>query len=253
LRLFIDRYHVHLLAIPREGAGVGDLYVEQDGVVGTPGRVDEALSGGFVLPEQRVGERLADLAGQITRTVDAKVAGRVSELLLGGLGIPAGVGLTAAVTRSTGVRFQFDEVFRSSVDVLAVGRALMGCTLLQEHPVVADATGFYLTTAVLTTTRISLLLSAASGTDLAAEVAAAGLAGAKASVSRAGTGELRLESAVPLAFAVELYELKFDPASGGMRLHRTVVPVRVRNSRRVMNRERLVPAVIGGPEGDLFL
>jgi hypothetical protein len=119
--------------------------------------------------------------------------------------------------------------------------------------VVADATGFYLTTAVLTTTRISLLLNAVSGTDLAAEVEAAGLAGAKASVSRAGAGELRLESAVPLAFAVELYELKFDPASGGMRLHRTVVPVRVRNSRRVMNRERLVPAVIGGPEGDLFL
>ena len=253
LRLFIDRYHVHLLAIPREGAAVGDLFVERDGVVGTPGRVGEVLAGDLVLPERRDGERLADITGQITRTVDATVGGRISELLLGGLGIPAGVGLTAAVNRSAGVRFQFHEVFRSSVDVLALGRALMGCTLLREHPVVASATGFYLTTAVLTTTTISLLVDGVSGTELGAQIDAVGVAGVKASMSRAGTAEIRLESAVPLAFAVELYELGFDPETGGVRLHRTVVLVRVRNSRRVVSRKRLVPAEIGGPDGDLFV
>lgn len=157
LRLFIDRYHVRLLAIPREGAAVGDLYVERDGVVSTPGRVGEVLTG-LVLPEQRVDERLADITGQLTRTIDATFGGRISELLLGALGIPAGVGLTAAVNRSSGVRFQFHEVFRSSVDVLALGGALTGRMLLREHPVVTGATGFYLTAAVLTTTTISLLV-----------------------------------------------------------------------------------------------
>jgi hypothetical protein len=78
-------------------------------------------------------------------------------------------------------------------------------------------------------------------------------AGVKTSLSRAGTAEIRLESAVPLAFAVELYELGFDPETGGVRLRQTVVPVRVRNSRRVVNRERLVPAADLGRDGDLFV
>jgi hypothetical protein len=254
LRLSIDRYHVHLLAIPREGAVVGDLYVEQDGVVGTPGRIDEVLSGDFVLPEQHVGERLADISGQLTRSVDAVVGVRISELLLGSLGIPAGAGLTSAINRSTGVRFQFHEVFRTSVDVLALGRALMGCRLIREHPVIAGATAhFYLTAAVLTTKMISLLVDGVSGIDLGAQIDATGVAGIKASTSRAGAGQVRLESDVALAFAVELYELEFVPETDGVRLRRTVVPVRVRNSRRVVNRERLVPAEIGGLDGSLFI
>ena len=92
------------------------------------------LAGDLVLPERRDGERLADITGQITRTVDATVGGRISELLLGGLGIPAGVGLTAAVNRSAGVRFQFHEVFRSSVHVLALGRAPWGARCCGSTP-----------------------------------------------------------------------------------------------------------------------
>ena len=253
LRLFIDQYHMHLLAIPREGAAVGDLYVERDGVVGTPGRVGEVLACDLVLPERRDGERLADIAGQLTRTVDATVGGSISAQLLSGLGIPAGVGLTAAVNRSAGVRFQFHEVLRSSVDVLALGRALMGCTLLRDHPVVIGATGFYLATAVLTTTTISLLLQGVSGTELGAQIDAVGVAGVEASISPSGSVEVRLESAVPMAFAVELYELGFEPGTDRVLMHRTVVPVRVRNSSRVVNRARVVPAEIGGPDGDLFI
>ena len=115
------------------------------------------------------------------------------------------------------------------------------------------ATGFYLATAVLTTTTISLLLQGVSGTELGAQIDAVGVAGVEASISPSGSVEVRLESAVPMAFAVELYELGFEPGTDRVLMHRTVVPVRVRNSSRVVNRARVVPAEIGGPDGDLFI
>jgi hypothetical protein len=77
-----------------------------------------------------------------------------------------------------------------------------------------------------------------------------GSCGGAAGATRASVC-LRLRAAVvvPRRF---VYELGFDAETGGVRLRRTVVPVRVRNSHRVVNRERLVPAEIGG-DSDLFV
>jgi hypothetical protein len=252
LRLFIDHYHLHLLTIPRQGSTVGDLYIERDGVVGTPGYIGEILSPGFELPKVRIGERLADITGQITRSVDPKVGVKIAEQLLSVVGIPADVGLSAAFSRAGGARFRFHDVFRDSVDVLALGRVLAQHMLVRGHPAVSDQARFYLTTAVLTTEAISIVIEGASGVDLQATAGAAGV-GSEASISVHGANEISLNSTVPLAFAVELYELQFNLETGTVQLRKTAVAVRVRGERRTVTRERLVAAQIGGADGDLFL
>jgi hypothetical protein len=252
LRLFIDHYHLHLLTIPRQGSAVGDLYIERGGVVGTPGYIGEILSPGFELPEVRVGERLADITGQITRSVNPKVGAQITEQLLSVLGIPADVGLAAAISRARGARFRFHDVFRDSVDVLALGRVLAQHTLVRGHPAVSDQARFYLATAVLTTRAVSIVMEGRAGIDLQAKARAA-VVGAEASVSVHGTNEISLSLTVPLAFAVELYELQFNLETGAVQLRKTAVAVRVRGERRTVTRERLVPAQIGGADGDLFL
>jgi hypothetical protein len=252
LRLFIDRYHLHLLTIPRQGSAVGDLYIERDGVVGTPGYVGEILSPGFAMPEMRLGERLADITGQITRSVNPKVGAQIGGQLLSVLGIPADVGLSAAISRARGARFRFHDVFRDSVDVLALGRVLAQHTLVQGHPALSDQARFYLATAVLTTKAISIVIDGGSEIDLQANVGAAAV-GAEAAVSVHAANEIALNSTVPLAFAVELYELQFNLQTRAVQLRKTSVAVRVRGERRTVTRERLVPAEIGGADGDLFL
>ena len=252
LRLFIDRYHLHLLAVPRQGSAVGDLYVEQRGVVGTPGYIGGILTPGFELPPYRTGERLADIAGQLTRDVNAKAGARIADELLGALGIAASAGISAAISRAAGIQFRFHEVFRASVDVLALGRALAGHSLLPGHPAISARARYYLATSVLTTDAVSIVASGASGLGLE-ETAGASLAGAAASWSVQGSNEIVLRSTVPLAFAVELYELQFSAQSGAVQLRKTSVPVRIRGGQQTIMRERLVPARIGGDDGDLFL
>ncbi len=252
LRLFIDRYHLHLLAIPRQGSAVGDLYIQQGRVVGTPGYIGEILSPGFELPPLRTGELLADITGQLTRDVHAKLGSRIAEQLLSVLGIPVGAGVSAAISRSGGVRFRFHDVFRTSVDVLALGRALAQHPLLAGHPAISGKARYYLATSVLTTDAISILVHGGGAIDLGGMVGSAPVR-ADASLSAKGKNEISLRSAVPLAFAVELYELQFDVPSGAVQLRKTSVPVRVRGEQRTVVRERLVPAEIGGADGDLFL
>lgn len=55
-----------------------------------------------------------------------------------------------------------------------------------------------------------------------------------------GPNEILLHSAVPLAFAVELYELRFSNQSGAIQLRKTSVTVRIRGQQRKVVRERLV-------------
>jgi hypothetical protein len=72
----------------------------------------------------------------------------------------------------------------------------------------------------------------------------AGAAGvdAEASISVHAANEISLNSTVPLAFAVELYELLFNLETAAVQLRKTAVAVQVRGERRTVTRERLVPA-----------
>ena len=51
LRAFLDAYKLNLLAIPRENAQVGDVYVHTKDGVSVPGSLQYILTPEFVLPK----------------------------------------------------------------------------------------------------------------------------------------------------------------------------------------------------------
>jgi hypothetical protein len=63
IRLFLDRYGLHLLQVPRESAAVGDFYVDDGRRVSPPGNVRYLLDPSPELPAPREGERMADIEG----------------------------------------------------------------------------------------------------------------------------------------------------------------------------------------------
>lgn len=252
LRLFIDRYHLHLLAIPREHAAVGDVYVEADGRVGAPGRIEHLLTPAFTLPEVRRGERLADVAGQLTRRVDMSAGINLLENILAGLGLPAALSMGETLQRSSGVGFRFHDVFRDWLDVLELGARLPGHRLASSQAAVSEQDRLHVTTAVLSTSAISVELDRTAGGEVATQLEAAVGAG-NASVGIERSELITISAEQRLAFGVELYELEFAGEQREPRLKRTAVPLRVRAGARPMVRDRIVPTLIGGPEGDLFL
>jgi hypothetical protein len=253
LRLFIDRYHLHLLAIPREHAAVGDVYVEARGRVSAPGRIEHLLMPAFTLPDVRRGERLADVAGQVTRHIDMSAGINLLENILAGLGLPAALSVRESLQRSSGVGFRFHDVFRDWLDVLELGMRLPDYRLARSQAAVSEQDRLHVTTAVLSTSAISLELDRTAGGELAMQLEAAVFGAANASVGIERSESITISAERRLAFGVELHELEFAGEEREPRLKRTAVPLRVRAGPRPMVRDRIVPTLIGGPRGDMFL
>src|SRR5262245_57134703 len=57
-KFFFNRYRLHLLAIPREGAAVGDCYVVTPKGILNPGPVGQLMLRGFEMPEIAKGEAI---------------------------------------------------------------------------------------------------------------------------------------------------------------------------------------------------
>lgn len=250
LRLFLDRYHVNLLAVPREGIDVGDAYVDQGGVISAPGRITQVLIPRFELPSISRGERLADITGNATRRVERRAAVRVLDNLMVGLGISLGVSAHAAFERGGGMSFHFHEVTRDSVDVLEIGRMLPEYRLDPSNAALDAASRIFVTTAVLFTSTISLELEQSAGVDVATDLNNA-LASAGVGIKAEGDTRVTLKAEQPLGFGVELHELTFGDGNGRPTWKRTAVPIPVRGTTVV--RQRVTPATIGGPEDDIFL
>src|ERR1022692_4029658 len=250
LRLFLDRYHVHLLAVPREGIDVGDTYVERDGAISAPGRISQILTPTFELPSVTRGERLADIAGNATSLIEVGVALHILDNLLAGFGIPLGLSPHGALDRAGSVSFRFHEVHRDSVDVLEVGGMLPDYKLNRDNAALTAKSRIYVTTAALFTASISLELEHHAGVNVANALDSA-FGSAEVSVKAEGESRVTLHARQRLGFAVELHELAFSGEDGRPAWKRVAVPVRVRGTTVV--RERVAPAMIGGQHDDIFL
>jgi len=73
VRMFLDTYGLNLLAVPREGSAVGDLYIKDDKGVSAPGSVKALLSPVPKLPPTKSGEAMADVTGVLSQSVSTKV------------------------------------------------------------------------------------------------------------------------------------------------------------------------------------
>lgn len=246
LRLFFDKYHVHLLATPRANADVGQVYVHEDGATMAPGNLAGLLLE-FSLPAVLRNETIADVSGKHTNDVKFGAALNLLNGVMATIGAPdylSEVRLSGDWKNSTEVRFGFSKATRDSLDVVDLGSALSTASLKHKHPLIREGRQYFVVTAVLRTTEITLQSKQKRSGDANLKLPPAAATNGSAAMSREGV--LKVESETPLAFAVELHELEFSESENRMLIKTVRAPVSVRGKRASRNRQTFVPAEIGG-------
>jgi hypothetical protein len=217
LRAFLDSYKVNLLTIPREGAEVGDAYVEGvDGAMSTPGKLRFLLTPAIRLPPVSHEEKLTTIAGKRTRQLDVGVGLKLLEGFLSAIGADIGIGKIKAEyehKRVGKIRFELKDATRDSVDAFAFGRALIPCQLNAAHPFVGAGNRYYAVVGVLRSRSITVRSEDANANHIELGVDAlkdAVNVHGKLDVKREATGEITYQGRLPLAFGVELVEMRYD-------------------------------------------
>jgi hypothetical protein len=239
VKLFVERYHVNLLPVPRRDARCGQLYVAQRrGVAAVPGRIEELLEAPVSLPPTRTDEPLGNLGGAVSKRVEARAG---LDLLDGFLDVTGlGSGLVATLRaeyerkRAHTVRFRLEQTTRDSIDPLSLGTALQGRRLERDHPWIADGNRYYVTAGVVRARVLVLQVEdeRATSVDLGVEALAAVGGHAGISVERRAEGEIAYQGADALAIGVELYELRFDRERRAIAMRTLDEPVDLQHGRR---------------------
>src|SRR5882724_11537662 len=87
LKAFLDKYHLNLLSVPRDGSRIGDLYVHANGRTSSPGNVSHFLKPQLELPEVKADEHMADVQGMATNAVAFSIGLGLLEGFFAALGV----------------------------------------------------------------------------------------------------------------------------------------------------------------------
>jgi hypothetical protein len=215
VRMFLDRYKINLLSVPRERAACGDVYLRRDGRVSSAINVAELLDPPVRLPPQFQGERLADLAGSLSQGVSLKVGLGLLEAFLAAIGAAAVLGeltLGYEQSRTSRLRFRFTDATRDSVEPGALATTLEGRRFRPGQPLVQPGNEYFVTAAVVRSPSISVVTEddASRRVDVGARLLAAVDATANVTAEQASEGEITYRGRAPLAIGVELYRLRYD-------------------------------------------
>jgi len=213
-KFFFNRYRLHLLAIPREGAAVGDCYVVTPKGILNPGPIGQLMLRGFEMPEIARGETIAGLSNQVSDAVDLDAGFRLLGPFLAAIGLGSVVGDAKVNMQSKGARrlsFRLLDARRDSVSPLALGGALKGKRFDWAHPLIRPENKYLITAGVIRTPSLTVVAVDDKGAKVAINAEAVGGAGAaNIAVTSASAGEITIDGGKPLAIAVELIELGYD-------------------------------------------
>jgi hypothetical protein len=258
IRLFLDRYGLHLLQVPRESAVVGDFYVDDGRRVSPPGNMKYLLDPPPELPAPKEGERMADIEGVTSKGYSLEVGLGLLEgfLLAFGAGpLTLKVKTEYEAKRVQSLRFRITAPTRDSLDPFELGAALVGKKPVEDHPWWSGENRYYLATAVTRTSSISVVAEDDGSSGAEVDVEALKVAGASGgfTLERGSESEVLYKGDRPLAFGVELCELSYDPNRRSLRLKAPEDVVRVRGPSAEAPEELRLRSFIGGEDGDAFL
>lgn len=253
LRRFLYQYGLHLLAVPRAGAEVGDVYISDSRRTAPAGSIRSLVEPPLELEPTR-DEPMADVSGQMTREVDAEAGLGLLEGFLGSIGAGAIIQAVRAGYRRKQARtlsFAFEDPFRDHVDILDVSAALDGRSFRPGHAIDPDRFRFYVTAATARSRALSVQAHTEThnAIDMSGEVALVAEVNTTFQVTGTANGTVTYTGDQPLTFGVELYELYYDRKAGALRLAMPDEPVGVRGP----GEARPARAIIGDPSGDALL
>ena len=257
MRMFLDRYHLHLLYVPREGVAVGDLYVYDGRRVSSPGKVTYFLEPPLEMPPITIGEHMADVSGIVSHGVSTQWGLGYLENFLSSLGAGGIVNRVRAgyeAKKANVLKFRFAHATRDSVDVMLLGVKLIRRKLMEDHPLHEKGNQYYLVTAVARTPSISIMSESDKEKALTLNVGAMKLAEVATGVSleESSEGEVTFNGEKSLAFGVELHELVHDSKHNKLRLKMPQRAIKLRRKVGKPPERRVKPAFIGGSDDDVF-
>lgn len=258
MRIFLDKYHLHLLSVPREKVAVGDLYVHDGKRVSAPGKVTHFLEPPLEMPPITIGERMADVSGIVSHGVSTQwglsyLGNFLSSLGVGGIVSRLRAGYEAK--KANVLKFRFAHATRDSVDVMLLGVKLIRRKLKEDHPLHEKGNHYYLVTAVARTPTISIMSESDKEKALTLNLGAMKLTevATGVSVEESSEGELTFTGEKSLAFGVELHELMHDSKHNKLRLKMPQRAIRLRREVGKPREWRVKPAFIGGSDDNVFL
>jgi hypothetical protein len=243
LKAFLDTYYVNLLSIPRQGADVGDAYVQDpSGAMSPPGKLKFLLTPELQMPDIHRDEKLTNLSGKQTRAIDLDASLKLLDGFFSAVGAVVGIGKIKAEfndKHASKVRFQLKNATRDSVDAFEFGKSLIPCKLNGQQPFVQPGNRYFVVTGVLRSQSITLHSEDESSTKVGLDVGALHNAvdvGGKIAVSSDAEGEATYTGPTPLAFGVELVELLYDDSENKFFFAgiREAATVRADKERRVL-------------------
>lgn len=213
-KFFFNRYHLHLLAIPREGAAVGDCYIVTPKGILSPGPIGELMLRGFKMPDIARDEMIAGLSNQVSDAVDLDAGFHLLGPFLAATGLGSMVGDAKASMQAKGARklsFRLLDARRDSVSPLALGNALKGKRFDWNHPLIRQENKYLVTIGVIRTPSLTVVATDDKGAKVAVGAEAVGAGGsANIAITSGSAGEITVNGGKPLAIAVELVELGYD-------------------------------------------
>ena len=257
LRMFLDKYHLNLLSVPREKAEVGDLYVYDGKRASAPGKISFFLNEPIEMPEVREGEIMADITGTLSHGVAFKVGFGLLEgflTALGASGIVTKVRVGFEKEKTSQIKYRFARTTRDSVDILQMGVELIGKKLKEKHPLYREDHSYFLVTGVARTPSISIVAEGKDGqaVNLDLQALKIGEISPSVSVEKTGEGETTFSGEKSLAFGVELLKLLYDPEENRIKLEMQSDEIKLMHNGQP-TKPMVGPAFIGGEQDDAFI
>ena len=222
VRMFLDRYRINLLAVPREGPPCGEIYVRQGRSVSDGAGLAGLLTPAVTLPAVVEGQELTKLDGKLSNGVKVGAGLGLLQGFLTAIGAAAVLSKLSTrfeSSKTAELSFSFGGVTRDSMNVNSLAGALAGRRLVESNPLVQPGNEYYVAAGVVRSTAISVVAQDAAKrhVELGAEAAQVLNADVGVTLEEGGNGELTFRGSTPLAIGLQLYKLHFDE-SGALRM-----------------------------------
>ncbi len=254
-RLLLDKYGLHVIARPRAGLAVFDIFPIAGKRPGTSGRLKEFLGTEVRLPEIREREKTADVAG--TTSGDVSLSSGISFLegflqACGASGIVHNLSGVFARGGARSLRLRVSNATRDSVDAFALERALRNCRIAPGDRVEQKSCKYYIALAVHRSDKIVFSARNSDGTeiDLGADVAA--FASANVRLEGKNSSSVLVQVSSTLAYGVELSELDYNERRSRYELAAVKHYVHTMGE-RALDLPGSARSMIGGPEDSMLL
>jgi hypothetical protein len=255
--LFLDKYHLNLLAVPREKSRVGDLYVYSAGRTSSPGHITEFLEPKLQLPVLDQGEQMADVQGIVTGAVSFSTGVELLEGFFVAVGDPAifqGIRTEYSREKAHSFQFSFLQPMRDSIDVGVMGSKLIRHRFKKQHALVNEGNRYYLVTATAKSKNITVSAQTKRkmSVELNTKVLNLAKVANKISLQKSGDGKVTFAGPTQLVFRVEIYVLPYDKEEHKLKIIMPKCAIKVRSGLGDANEMPIKPAFIGDEKGDIF-